>query len=360
MAAKTSISWTQQSWNHIRGCSRKSEGCRNCYAEVTANRFSAPGKPYHGLVTSKLRVIENVSYSFPQWTGVVRFIPEELCTPMFWRKPQLVFVNSMSDLFHEKVSFEVIAATFGIMLLCGRHTFQLLTKRAERMPEFFAWLEEQCENGSHPPAVCVAAALKLAPEHHKGYILRAMEASDLHQWPAPNVWLGVSTENQSTADDRIPFLLSVPAAVHFLSCEPLLGPIDLERFAFGRCSEHDFESGFCVPRSNRCVNHIRWVIAGCESGSRARECDIAWLRELRDWCTKYNRKFWLKQAKELGTMPSTEADLPAENCDASGEPFVHAIDKTFNDPPTAPRRKKRGVIERPYLDGKQWLEMPDR
>src|SRR5690606_22560010 len=176
----TTIEWTQGTWNPVSGCTRVSPGCDNCYAMRQAHRFSGNCQPYEGLTTIRRGKVD--------WTGSVRFVPEMLEVPL-QRKPTTWFVNSMSDLFHESLTNEQIASAFGGMAATPQHTYQILTKRPKRMREWFGWLD-----GRRP----------------------------LH-----NVWLGVSCEDQARADERIPHLLSTPAAVRFVSAEPLLGPIAL-------------------------------------------------------------------------------------------------------------------------------------
>lgn len=141
MGSETKISWTDSSWNPVRGCSRVSEGCRNCYAERVAARFADPGQPYHELARRKLTIVNNDEHDpgnkrEARWTGVVRMVPEHLGDPMRWKKPRRIFVNSMSDLFHEKLSDDDITDVFAVMALAPRHTFQILTKRATRMREW--------------------------------------------------------------------------------------------------------------------------------------------------------------------------------------------------------------------------------
>jgi protein gp37 len=202
MASKTNIEWTDYNWNFLRGCSRVSEGCRNCYAETIAARFSGfdiNGKqlPYFGLA-------EMVNGN-PRWTGEISFHEDILLQPLRWTRPRKVFVNSMSDLFHEKVTDEMLDKAFRVMFQASQHTFQILTKRPERMLKYVG---DRWECG-------------------KGF-----------PWePARNIWLGVSVEDQKTADERIPLLLQTPAAVRWISAEPLLGPIDLNEVEVP--AEHD-------------------------------------------------------------------------------------------------------------------------
>lgn len=212
----TSISWTDRTWNPVRGCSRISPGCGGprgaggCYAEVIAARFSGPGQAFEGYATR----------SPAHWTGRVDLLPEKLAEPLRLRTPQRIFVNSTSDLFHEKLSDLDIAAVFGVMAAAPRHTFQILTKRAERMREWFrgGWRTV----GSFREHAFYAA-------RDRGVELPGDPWSRKWDGKAPpnNVWLGVSIEDQKTADERIPMLLQTPAALRFVSYEPALGPVDL-------------------------------------------------------------------------------------------------------------------------------------
>ncbi|MGE0791290.1 MAG: DUF5131 family protein [Sandaracinaceae bacterium] len=175
MATQSTIEWTETTWNPIRGCTRVSPGCERCYAESMAHRFSGPGGPYEGLTRNR--------GNGARWTGQLRLVEKAVDEPMRWRRPRLVFVNSMSDLFHEKAPLAFIQQVFATMQACPQHTFQILTKRADRLVDLA---------GSLP-------------------------------WP-PNVWMGVSVESTDFRW-RIDLLRRVPAQVRFLSLEPLLGPL---------------------------------------------------------------------------------------------------------------------------------------
>ena len=200
MSDDSKIEWTDATWNPIRGCSRVSEGCRHCYAERVAARFSGPGQPYEGLV----RISNTLDGRKPTgWNGTVRMVAEHLADPLRWKKPRRIFVNSMSDLFHERLTNEQIAAVFGVMAAAGSHTFQVLTKRAARMREWFAWAGDHGASGAR--SACRASAAL--------YLGALPEPPGADTWPLPNVWLGVSAENQAAADERIPDLLATPAAV---------------------------------------------------------------------------------------------------------------------------------------------------
>jgi protein gp37 len=295
----------------VRGCSRVSPGCEHCYAETMAGRFCGPGQPYEGLV--KLNGGRGAGKR-AKWTGVVRMVPEHLADPLRWRRPRRIFVNSMSDLFHERLSNEEIAAVFGVMAAAPHHTFQVLTKRASRMRDWFTWAEAHPHGdgsgdvGGPCAALGKAISETSAPlpdrvfggEGDDGEMLgRAIGVA----WPLPNVWLGVSVEDQHRARERIPLLLDTPAAVRFISAEPLLGPIDFRR----------------VPGFNRVGLNLQdwWVIAGAESGRGARKMDLDWVRSIRDQCAAARVPFFYKQDIYEG--------------------------------------KKRGL---PFLDGRQHVEWP--
>ena len=265
MSDKSRIEWTDATWNPIRGCSRVSAGCQHCYAETVAHRFSKPGMPYAGLIHPTTK----------GWNGKVTFVPEVLDQPIRWKKPRLIFVNSMSDLFHETVSNEVIAAIFGVMAATPHHTYQVLTKRPDRMLVWFNWHAAEVKKrdffGQRQWQVCEDEAAE--------HIEKLPAIGCQSGWPLRNVWLGVSVENQQTADERIPVLIQCPASVRWLSCEPLLGSIRVE-------SPNDPQ--WRLPQ-------ISWVVAGGESGRGARPMHPAWARSLRDQCASVGVPFFFKQ-----------------------------------------------------------------
>lgn len=282
MGDGTAIEWTDATWNPVRGCSRVSEGCRHCYAEAVAARFSGPGQAYEGLARRRAN-------GEPQWTGKVVLVRDHLEDPVRWKRPRRIFVNSMSDLFHEELPFEAIAEVFAVMVRAPWHIYQVLTKRPARMLEFMRWLE--------------------AEDAKVGGNLR-----DDGPWPAPQIWLGVSVEDQETANARIPLLLQTPAAVRFISAEPLLGPVDLTRVihplhpsvvidvtsgAFMITDEAgDDDFGTC--------QHLDWVIIGGESGPDARPFDLTWGRSLVGQCTSAGVACFFKQAGTFVTSANSE------------------------------------------------------
>lgn len=285
------IEWTDATWNPVVGCSPVSEGCRNCYAAKEAIRLQANpnpkvSEPYAG--TSEMR--GTGSARRPVFTGVVRCLPERLEQPLRWRKPQRIFVNSMSDLFHEDVPFEFVDRVFAVMALSPDHTFQILTKRPERMAEYL---------NTRGRAGAIAAETGSGVDGDQDWpFIRPDDLAD--RWPLLNCWMGTSVENQATALERIPHLIQVPAAVRFLSCEPLLGPIYLDEWLWDNgcyCGARGFCDCDCFPKP---TNLIHWLIAGGESGPAARPMNIEWIRDLISQCRLGGIAPFVKQ---LGARP---------------------------------------------------------
>jgi protein gp37 len=300
MGDRTGIEWTDATWNPIRGCSRVSEGCRNCYAELVAARFSGPGQAYEGLARRR-------SNGEPQWTGVVRVIEEHMFDPLRWRRPRRIFTNSMSDLFHEGLSDGNIIRVFAVMMLAEQHQFQVLTKRPARMAELL--------NRDAIGDDVWFAAQEIVDQQATAYIDVLCKHSERPVWPLPNVWLGTSVEDQDAATIRIHSLLRTPAAVRFLSCEPLLGPIDLTDI--GEDTGYRFNAltgDERYPGSVRTgiLPSIDWVIPGGESGPHARVCLIQWVRSLVEQCGAASVKCFVKQ---LGARPYDAVEALLDNGD---------------------------------------------
>ncbi len=306
---ETTIAWTNTTWNPLRGCTRVSEGCRNCYAERVAARFAGPGQPYEGTVTGKGR-----------WSGHVRLVHEHLGDPLRWTRPRMVFVNSMSDLFHESVPDEFIAAVFGVMASSSRHTFQVLTKRPERMRSWFEWIAAQAREledivGETPPAgrgeasACGIMASSLVTDD------RMLRPAYHAAWPLPNVWLGVSVEDQAAADTRIPLLLSTPAAIRWISAEPLLGQVDLS--AWVRPSWGELRPSAMGGSARPLMPPLDWVVVGGESGPGARPCNVEWIRGVVAQCRAGARPCFVKQlgacfADSVNGVAGPQACVPPE------------------------------------------------
>lgn len=298
MSQQTTIEWTDATWNPIRGCSRVSEGCRNCYAEKVATRFSGAGQPYEGLIAKG-----------GQWSGQIKLLPEKLGEPLRWNKPRRVFVNSMSDLFHESTPDDFIDQIFAAMAVCPQHTFQILTKRPQRM---LRYLTQKIPSKGWPSGTIrklprewfVGGCIKGHPMHQiaanksVSWLDRAAQIGVHMQhgsgWPLSNVWLGVSVEDQATADERIPLLLQTPAAIRWISAEPLLDQIDIK-------SHLPPEDNDEVRLLNgHCVDPLDWVVVGGESGPGARPFEISWARGIVEQCQSAGTPVFVKQ---LGSNP---------------------------------------------------------
>lgn len=340
--AASKIQWCDRVWNPTVGCTRVSEGCQACYAEKFANRLEAMGRREYAGLTRKH------GDGSVNWTGVVRTLPERLGDPLKWRKPQRVFVNSMSDLFHDQVPVKFIAEVFSIMAVCQNLTFQVLTKRPDRMepllgdPTFLGQVLDAMEQRADEQGWCM---------------------NEFDEWPLANVWLGVSVENQAAADERIPLLLQTPAAVRFLSCEPLLGPLDLTHVDL--LPEKHRVDGF--PWLNALTGvvagpddqwaKIDWVIAGGESSGPAERrlvepccrkgspfppskeypCvsyDLGQCAATADWHLKLEALDWLRSLRD--------------QCQAAGVPW-------FLKQMGGPTPKSGGRT----LDGRTWDEFPE-
>jgi protein gp37 len=332
---KTTISWTQETWPVLRGCSRCSPGCENCYAEKIAMRFSGPGQAFEGYAKRG-----------KGWTRKVSLLIDGVLDALSWRTHKLRFI-SMSDPFHENLSNQEIAALFGVMAI-AKGTFQILTKRAKRMREWFKWLEGQV---LHARDVCHRHLRELLESHGHGD--RIAETQGDGTWPLPNVWLGVSVENQEYANARIPYLLDCPAVVRFLSCEPLLGQVDLENVRDERSHPPRYVNALMGCSSTargrnkrRYPDRVHWVIAGAESGPGKRPCEVEWLRSLRDQCWPGSTKFFLKQA-------DMRTQVDAGPGATISELYPIGLGKG------AINHKAKGVVELPYLDGEQWNQMPE-
>jgi protein gp37 len=248
----TKIEWTDRTWNPVTGCTKVSRGCDHCYAEGIARRFAG-------------------SKAFPNGFDVTLH-PERITAPLRWRKPARVFVNSMSDLFHADIPDDFIARVFAVMAATPFNTYQVLTKRHGRMRSLLS---------DSNFADLVIEDLHTSLDLNADYVDSCLET---WLWPLRNVWLGVSVEDQQRADLRIPALLDTPAAVRFLSCEPLLGPIVL-------CTGCAIDTPCALDR----VGGVDWVIVGGESGPGARPMEPAWARDLRDQSTTNGVPFFFKQ-----------------------------------------------------------------
>ena len=311
---KTSIEWTDVSWPVVNGCRRKSPGCENCYAErLAATRLSKTAK-YRGLAV--------YGQNGPRWTGESRLWVNDLDMPLRLKKPSRIFVADMGDLFYERVTNEEIAAVFGVMAAAPRHTFQVLTKRPERMLEWFKWVN-RTRSSMTSADFCTAAAVNRGAK--VPMVSDACWWERCGVWPLPNVHIGVSVEDQQRANERIPLLLQAPAALRFLSVEPLLEPVQLQSEwllgAFDRCPDETNDAtdecrgcpGYSLPGGDYCGAirgpKVDWLVVGGESGPGSRPCHVDWIRSVVRQCQDGGVPTFVKQLGSRAVSPEIE-ELP--------------------------------------------------
>ena len=288
------IEWTQETWNPIVACSKVSPGCDNCYAERQAYRnmlclgaAQGPAGPtYEAYECAVAYEVADPNHDHTPvkslgWSGWTFLIEEVLQKPLKRKKPTMYFVCSMSDLFHEDTSFEDIDKVFAVMALCQQHTFQILTKRPMRMLEYMTQLKAGAR-------FVGKAATKQTSSTEAGDVASGRASSST---PMLNVWLGVSAENQEYADKRIPILLDCPAAVRFVSVEPMLGPVRLDTLCAAEICNGRFGVNALYPEAA----HVDWVICGCESGPGRRPMSVDWAIDLRRQCKEWSVPFFMKQ-----------------------------------------------------------------
>jgi protein gp37 len=290
MSDGTSIEWTEATWNPITGCSVLTPGCTNCYAMKLAGTRLRNHSSRAGLTRD--------TKAGPVWTGEVRFNEQWLDQPLRWSRPRMIFVAAHGDLFHESVPDEWIDRVFAVMALARQHTFQVLTKRAKRMRDYLLDFGTLHRVAAH--------AFALTPDDRAPF-----------RWNRDHIWLGVSVEDQARADERVPLLLDTPAAVRWISAEPLLGPVDLVTcwglpppdLPFFQAGTPLCTDPLCArgrphyPREFGCrwgkepkgPRRLDWVVAGGESGPGARPMHPVWVRSLRDQCAAAGVPFFFKQ-----------------------------------------------------------------
>lgn len=267
----TKIEWTRETWNPIIGCTKISEGCKNCYAEKFAYRLSHNPKTMDNYV-------HVIDLSTKKWSNKTQLVKSSLTKPLKWKKSKMIFVCSMGDLFHDSVPFGWINYVFTVMSYCDRHIYQILTKRPQRILDFYSWKWEK--------------------------IKKLTQNNDYIPWrPKNNVWIGVTAENQEMADQRIPILLQIPTKVRFVSCEPLLEEILLKQQWKNYLEGWDTEigcrsdiNGYPEPCPEQIqTNKINWVIAGPETGYGKRPCKKEWIESLYEQCKSANVPFFDKK-----------------------------------------------------------------
>lgn len=401
--ARTNIEWTKYSYNPVVGCSHVSVGCHRCYAERMAKRLKGIGLPqYQGVVD------EN------GWTGKTAIVPaQKLDEPMKWKTSSLVFVGSMGDLFHETVAFETIDEVFGIMAVAHAtrgHVFQVLTKRPERMLEYFEFEREHAGFGCYKPTrVHIAsAAMRWASNRYNASLMFENVANG-EWWPLPGVITGTSVENQKTANDRIPFLVQVPGR-HFISYEPAIGMVDFVQ-AIGEPEDVDWDVVNMIDdegeleefieeceaecdwincghdlvenpeyrehrqwrerraRLNKLSRLIDWIVAGAETGPGARPSHPACFLRARDQCKMAEIPFLFKSWGEWAPNSAEYSDLVRYEWDPNSADYSYLVRQwrdsgrlhenvcVFKDGMTMLKvgRHKSGRL----LDGQVWDEFPD-
>ncbi|MBV2183249.1 MAG: phage Gp37/Gp68 family protein [Rhizobium sp.] len=391
MADHTDIEWTDATWNPITGCRIVSPGCANCYAMALAGTRLKNHESRKGLT-------KQVNGNHV-WTGEVRFNAQWLDQPLRWTKPRMIFVCAHGDLFAEGVPDEWLDQIFAVMASSKRHTFQILTKRPERMREYLLGIEREAParlkhyiDVTMAPSRAARQALEppmsepapptpqlralydraLPPMRLNGFradsrFISGVKLGEYHwrSWPLTNVWLGVSVEDQRRANERIPILLDTPAAIRWVSAEPLLGKVDIDTIWLRRDGER------VTPLSNRLGDYIRplrgnfsdspkldWVVAGGESGADARPMHPDWARGLRDQCAAAGVPFLFKQWGEWTEAYSEyrEADgkhIEVEPDSEEGEALYNpatdrliALDGRLFTPETLPNNTPARLVER--------------
>ncbi len=388
----TAIEWTHipgfkgETWNPIVGCSVVSPGCTNCYAMRTAARIAAMGVDHYSNLVAQTK-------AGPVWNGDTAIAPRKtFLKPWFWKKPRAIFVNSMGDLFHEGIDDELIDRVFAVMALCSQHTFMVLTKRASRMRDYMRapWRKRSIAAASIEVSHLIASergTFKARPR------IEHFEECFAGNGPFPNIWLGVSVEDQRRAEERVPDLLHTPAAKRFISCEPLLGPVDLraidvngdgemdalfaDRWSSAieswRGTDDDWEEGFedWFGRHPDEVNPdapmytpVDWVIVGGESGANARPMHPYWAQSIRDQCEGTGTAFFFKQWGEWApgmNCPPMEGIRPCAKWFANSwmldDCRMHDPEDHWQDPPDVFRIGKRLAGNK--LDGVEHQYWPE-
>jgi protein gp37 len=348
MGDGTKISWSEATWNPVVGCSVASPGCDNCYAAREAAGRLRGVPAYAGLAMRE-------PGRPAEFTGEVRCLPERLDQPLRWRRPRRIFVNSMSDLFHPKVPDEFIAKVFQVMAQAQHHTFQVLTKRPQRMA---AWVGNVMRHESgyvtHNGEMYGAEYGRGHWEPGRGIVITS------GAWPLPNVWLGTSVENQRYADLRIPHLLRTHAAVRWLSCEPLLGSIDLDAWLpkVNACQADlhvDAVRAVVHAAARRMGPTVDWIVVGGESGPGARPMHPDWARSLRDQSVAAGVPYHFKQHGEW-VAPGLGSGVFYEELPSAARATYQLVPHPPNGPVAMLRvgKKTAGRV----LDGRVWDEYP--
>jgi len=302
---KTKIEWADATWNPVTGCSPISAGCEHCYAKRLAVRFPQ----IHGQEFDEHLPDRDYVYDIP--FEKIQFHPDRLEIPFHWRKPKKIFVCSMGDLFHKDVSFEFVNKVMAIAALNDQHIFMILTKRPERMLEYFCDYPSCGDDGNIANELTTTFAYETGikwdlPGDNYNHIVGVDETYASSQYvleenppvkfPLRNLWLGVTAENQEMADKRIPLLLQIPAAKRFVSVEPMIGPVDLSYPLNGGPEQNGHGEWI------QTFPPLDWVICGPETGAGARGMNLDWARSLRDQCVAASVPFFYKRGELDGRL----------------------------------------------------------
>lgn len=318
---QTYIEWVDSTWNPIRGCQAVSAGCANCWAERIAGRFAEKGQTYYKIAT--------MVNGKPKWTGKVQWAGDKFWDPLDWKNPRRILVGNMADLFYPKVDEAWRDYIFGLICMCARHTFLVQTKYVAEMRDYFA-----------NPKVW-GRIEKAARENYKERYKSRYASSEHLVGPLRNVWLGVSVEDQATADGRIPILQEIDTPLRWVQAAPIIDKISLAKY---------------LQKGRR--PKIDWVIADGESGEDARPCDPAWMRQLRDECQASKTAFFLHQWGAW--LPATTDQLhemygeikPYLQFWKSGEMSVNL---ERSDKQTMRKHSEKYGL---FLDGVAWTQIP--
>lgn len=328
------IEWTEKVWNPVTGCMKVSPGCENCYAINMANRLQ--GMPH--TQEKYAGTIIKTKGGKVNWSGKINLIDSALTLPLKQTKPSVWFVNSMSDLWHQSVPDDFIDKVIAVAAICEQDIFQILTKRADRAYEYFSSVDRRKKISE---AIWDVVAGTEYDDPCLSHIVDDIVNDDSF-WPLKNVWIGVSVEDQQRADERIPHLMKTPAAVRWLSCEPLLGPVDLSEVVIDGILFNPLTGVYDLPELPHApTGRIDWAVAGGESGHGARPVHPDWVRKLRDQCFLNGVPFFFKQWGAYGPTPGI---------------LNHKHPYTFEDGTVVYKADKyqNGRL----LDGREWNEYP--
>lgn len=375
MSDKSNIEWTDATWTIVQGCDPVSQGCVGCYVvpllwRLMHNPNPKISGPLQGLIEKHVNLAGEEILRF---TGKVALREDRLTWPLQWREPRTIFVPSHGDLFHKDVPDWFIDKVFAVMALCPQHMFQVLTKRAARVRDYLTRV--RATMGGTPLGAYELIYNAMGRLGEEGLIERHPYRKILPNgmsWPLRNVWLGVSCERQEEADERIPLLLQTPAAIRFISAEPLLGPLDIRRYLRARedaMAAADAAGAMDWPGCGQAMAAsqagLHWVIVGGESGQNARPMSIQWAREIRDQCVTANVSFFFKQWGEWAPAGLIPSETPGRFAFGDYEDDRSRMMEVARYPRQFTKFGARSVVKRVgkkaagrLLDGREWNEMP--